>query len=72
MPLSLTTSDIMAFFLGAPDGSTPGHDDLAERIAAQGLSFTENHWRMEDMQSFTFLLLMEVGPGVGVWQTEDS
>jgi hypothetical protein len=35
----------MAFFHGAPDGSTPGHDDLGKEIAEQGLRFTKEQWR---------------------------
>ncbi len=38
-------SDILAFFQGAPDGSSPGRDDLAKEIAEQGLTFTEDRWR---------------------------
>jgi hypothetical protein len=35
----------MAFFIGAPDGSTPGRDDLAEVIAKNGVDFVESRWR---------------------------
>lgn len=38
-------SDILAFFNGAPDGSTPGNDDMARQIAANALKFTQDHWR---------------------------
>lgn len=43
--------DTMAFFAGYPNG-VPGHDDLAERIAANGVRFTREHWRWEDMQAY--------------------
>lgn len=38
-------SDILAFFNGAPDGSSPGRDDLAEEIARNGLEFADTQWR---------------------------
>lgn len=52
--------DIMAFFVGAPDGSAEGHDDLAKEIAQNGMDFVRQHWRQEDMQSFMFLVMLEV------------
>ncbi|KAL7423911.1 hypothetical protein Q5752_001496 [Cryptotrichosporon argae] len=51
--------DIMAFFSGAPDGSTPGRDDLAKEIAENGYRFVQERWRVQDMQSYTFLLILE-------------
>ncbi|KAK4683682.1 hypothetical protein P7C73_g6549, partial [Tremellales sp. Uapishka_1] len=63
VPLKLDYSDmydIMAFFEGSPDGSTPGRDDLAKEIAAQGYDFVRTRWRLEDMQSYMFLLILEV------------
>lgn len=53
-------SDIMAFFTGDPAGVHPGHDDLAEEIALHGRQFEETKWREEDMQSYLFLLILEV------------
>ncbi|GFZ46165.1 hypothetical protein JCM24511_04412 [Saitozyma sp. JCM 24511] len=49
----------MAFFNGSPDGTAPGRDDLAKEIAANGLKFTQERWRMEDMQSYMYLLILE-------------
>ncbi|WVQ98701.1 hypothetical protein IAU59_005832 [Kwoniella sp. CBS 9459] len=62
VPLKLDYSDIydiMAFFVGSPDGSIPGRDDLAKEIAANGRKFVDDRWRLQDMQSFTFLLILE-------------
>lgn len=44
----------MAFFAGTPGGS-PGHDDMAEKIAANAKRFTIENWRWEDMQSYVSL-----------------
>lgn len=41
--------DLMAFFSGDLDGNG-GHDELAKQIAYNGKDWTENHWRMEDME----------------------
>ena len=38
--------DTLAFFRGLPDG-TPGHDDLAEKIANAGREFVDKFWRSE-------------------------
>ncbi|KLT44771.1 hypothetical protein CC85DRAFT_295510 [Cutaneotrichosporon oleaginosum] len=51
--------DIMAFFEGAPDGSSKGRDDLAQDIAAQALHLTKTRWRDEDMASFMLLMMLE-------------
>jgi len=48
----------MAFFSGYPNGHT-GHDKIAEKIAANGVRFTREHWRWEDMQAYMFRLLLE-------------
>lgn len=56
---SFFTSDIMAYFAGAPDGSTEGHDREAGEIAAAGRRFTEERWRWEDMQSYMLLMMLE-------------
>jgi len=39
--------DTTVFFLGLPDGSKPGRDDLAEKIAMAGRHWVENFWRTE-------------------------
>lgn len=54
-PMQLDYSDlynIMAFFVGTPDGRHKGRDDLAKRIAEQGRKFRLEHWRWEDMQAY--------------------
>ncbi|TXT04883.1 hypothetical protein VHUM_03966 [Vanrija humicola] len=37
--------DIMAYFRGAPDGSTAGRDDVAREISKNAMDFVHNHWR---------------------------
>lgn len=62
IPMQLDYSDlynIMAFFVGSPDGRQPGRDDLAQQIAEQGKKFAEEHWRWENMQAYMFRLLLE-------------
>lgn len=49
--------DTMAFFAGWPD-STPGHDDLAEKIGANAVRFVREHWRWEDMQAYVSCLMV--------------
>lgn len=51
--------DIMAFFTGAPDGSTSGRDDLAKQIAGQAHDLINTHWRVEDMRSYVMLVFLE-------------
>lgn len=54
-PMQLDYSDlynIMAFFVGTPDGRIKGRDDLARQIAEQGRRFRLEHWRWEDMQAY--------------------
>ena len=58
--LITTHSDIMAFFTGDPGGVHPGYDELAEEIALHGRHFEQTKWREEDMQSYLFLLILEV------------
>jgi hypothetical protein len=63
VPLQMDYSDlwdIMAFFEGAPDGSTPANLDLAQRIGDSGKRFVEEHWRVEDLHSFSLLQILEV------------
>lgn len=52
--------DTLAFFEGAPDGSTPGNQHLAKKIGERGKQFVKDRWRKEDLQSFGLLQLMEV------------
>ncbi|KAK8869838.1 hypothetical protein IAR55_000406 [Kwoniella newhampshirensis] len=62
VPVKLDYSDIfdiMAFFDGSPDGQVSGREDLAKEIAQHGQEFVETRWRLEDMQSFTYLLILE-------------
>nr|XP_019042714.1 hypothetical protein I302_08420 [Kwoniella bestiolae CBS 10118]OCF21644.1 hypothetical protein I302_08420 [Kwoniella bestiolae CBS 10118] len=62
VPVKLDYSDIhdiMAFFNGSPDGKVRGHDGLAKEIAKNGYDFVNDHWRLQDMQSFMFLLILE-------------
>lgn len=69
-PIKVDYSDLydtMAFFAGYPNGH-PGHDDIAEKIAANGMRFTRENWRWEDMQAYVriFLALLRVLPLVGI------
>ncbi|KAI9604834.1 hypothetical protein H4Q26_002804 [Puccinia striiformis f. sp. tritici PST-130] len=50
--------DIMAFFLGDPNGLN-GHDNLGKQIGQQGQEWTQEYWRMTDMQAYMYLLLLE-------------
>lgn len=52
----------MAFFEGAPDGSTKGRDDMAEKIADNAVKLVRSRWRDEDMASFMMLMMLEVRP----------
>lgn len=56
--------DIMSFLDGAPDGSTPGREDIARDIAHHGEEFALHELRWEEMQSYMLLFLLEVGAGV--------
>lgn len=44
--------DIMAFFVGSPDGNIASHDELAQQIADQGRKFGRDHWNWETMQAY--------------------
>jgi len=49
VPIKLDYSDLydtLGFFRGLPDG-TPGHEDLAERIANTGSQWARKYWRQE-------------------------
>ena len=77
MPIKTDYSDLfptLAFFLGAPAGTTPApghagrgrvsqgegaHDALAELIASEGRRWAETHWRWKDMQSYFVRLVLE-------------
>lgn len=51
VPIKSDYSDLLdatAFFIGAPDG-TASHDYLAKKIADNGKSWAEKHWREADM-----------------------
>ena len=52
--------DIMSFLDGAPDGSSPGREDIARGIAQHGKEFANHELRWEEMQSYMFLFLLEV------------
>ncbi|CAE6452587.1 unnamed protein product [Rhizoctonia solani] len=61
VPIQVDYSDLydtLAFFSGTPDG-LPGYDHLAEKIGAQGHTFTAEQWRPEDMQVYIYRLLLE-------------
>ncbi|KAG8925428.1 F-actin-capping protein subunit alpha [Tulasnella sp. 408] len=61
-PIQMDYSDVyntMAFFAGSPDGSSPGHDKLAEKISQNSVRFVQENWRWEDMQAYMFRLLLE-------------
>jgi hypothetical protein len=69
-PIKVDYSDLydtMAFFAGYPNGQS-GHDNLAEKIAANGVRFTREHWRWEDMQAYVrlFFTLLCVPPLVEI------
>ncbi|KAG9092621.1 F-actin-capping protein subunit alpha [Ceratobasidium sp. UAMH 11750] len=52
--------DTLGFFMGVPGANqTPGHDDMAEKIAAHAREFSERYWRWEDMQVYVYRLLLE-------------
>ncbi|KAL1405284.1 hypothetical protein Q8F55_008911 [Vanrija albida] len=51
--------DIMAYFRGAPDGSTAGRDDVAREISKNAMEFVHNHWRVSDMHAYFFLVVLE-------------
>jgi len=49
VPIKLDFSDLhdaAAFFRGLPDG-TPGHDELAKKIAHSGKEWIAKYWRRE-------------------------
>ena len=49
----------MSFFIGSPEGRSPGHDELAKEIAENARTFALEFWRWEDMQAYMFRLLLE-------------
>jgi hypothetical protein len=50
--------DTFAFFMGVPGvNGTTGHDEMAEKIAAQAREFSARHWRWEDMQVYVSSLV---------------
>ncbi|BGP48291.1 hypothetical protein JCM10450v2_004163 [Rhodotorula kratochvilovae] len=50
--------DIMAFFVGTPDGQG-GHDSLAEKIGEAGRRWARDFWRLEDMAAYMYRLSLE-------------
>ena len=52
----------MAFFRGDENG-LGGHDELAKEIAYAGKEWAAKHWRWQDMQVYTYRLLLEVSRG---------
>ncbi|GAA5925127.1 uncharacterized protein JCM15063_004929 [Sporobolomyces koalae] len=61
VPLKVDYSDlydIMAFFIGTPDGQG-GHDSLAEKIGANGKRWAEEYWRRADMAAYMYRLSLE-------------
>ncbi|KPV75135.1 glycosyltransferase family 90 protein [Rhodotorula graminis WP1] len=62
VPVKVDYSDlypVLAFFKGAPEDGRGGHDELAERIAAQGKQWADENWRWVDMQAYLLRLLLE-------------
>lgn len=65
VPISIDFNDLwnaMAFFRGDENGDG-AHDDLAKEIAYAGKEWASKHWRMVDMQVYTYRLLLEVSRG---------
>ncbi|GAA5950283.1 hypothetical protein JCM21900_001101 [Sporobolomyces salmonicolor] len=56
--------DVAAFFIGAPDG-TGAHDQLAKRLAANGKTWADTHWREADMAAYMFRLYLEYARLIG-------
>jgi hypothetical protein len=52
--------DIMSFFRGADAEGKEGEDKLAEQIARQGLEWSHEYWRKEDMVAYISRLYLEV------------
>ncbi|GAA5866861.1 hypothetical protein JCM1840_004292 [Sporobolomyces johnsonii] len=50
--------DVMAFFVGTPDGQG-GHDSLAEKIGAAGQQWARDYWRRVDMAAYMYRLSLE-------------
>lgn len=53
----LLMSDLHQQFRGDNEDGTNGEDDLARQIAEAGLTWSQTHWRKEDMVSSAFSLL---------------
>lgn len=49
----------MSFFRGIDDAGAEGEMALAERIARQGLEWSNTHWRKEDLTAYVFRLYLE-------------
>lgn len=60
----------MSFFTGPPGlAGLRGHDHLAEEIGTYGRDFAIERLRWEDLQSYMFLLLLEVGASEAALKT---
>lgn len=47
----------MAFFVGTPDGTVKGQDEIAARISRNAVDFVAKHWRFEDMEAYVSVTL---------------
>ncbi|KAH8930140.1 glycosyltransferase family 90 protein [Atractiella rhizophila] len=62
VPIRLDYQDaynVLAFFDGYGENREGNHDDLARSIAEEGKEWASKFWRMEDMQTYLFRLLLE-------------
>lgn len=62
VPMDNTFADIygiMEYFIGNEKVGLAGHDEVAEKIASEGKTWTERVLRKEDMQIYVFRLLLE-------------
>lgn len=50
----------MSFFRGTDAEGKEGEDKLAEQIARQGLEWSHEYWRKEDMVAYMSRLYLEV------------
>ncbi|GAA6021125.1 hypothetical protein JCM10207_003377 [Rhodosporidiobolus poonsookiae] len=68
VPLKTDYTDlfpIMSFFKGSPYDGRGAHEDIAEKIAMAGKTWTEENWRWEDMQAYLLRLLLEYARVMG-------
>ncbi|KAF8495321.1 hypothetical protein JB92DRAFT_3146989 [Gautieria morchelliformis] len=76
--------NVMAFFAGPPASgavadhqglridASRGHDDLAQKIGENAERFARTQWRWEDMQVYTYRLLLEYARLVNDTTPDDS